>query len=441
MKHPKTATTARNVLKTYPAADVVAALCRICTQPETPPRLKIEIVRTLRDYPDPSVVSCLVEMLGQAPPDLQSQIVFTLLAIARENPLSTGIQHRLGIESEKIARMIYAHCEILNMIGPDRENLLLRDLFRNSIHGSTPILFTLLLLHRPETPVETYLAYVQSEEVPEIASLFEILDNILPKRESNWIIPLLKSMSVRDRCRAGQKLFTDLPRHPDGELLRLIQSSNQWYAAVAMDYVLRKGYRAVLERIDWASFPDHSLQSEIISRHLEREKEVFDNLPQFLPAHFPPVKEDSMLSILEKTITLKGTPLFDAVPGEEIYHVAQVMEEERLDEGVLLFEKGDVGDYFYIIVTGEILIHIGDREFRHHRRGDHFGEMALLDDAPRSTSATALEETLLLKISQDNFLDIMMDHQEVRKSIMRIINERFRELTERHAQQSSIPNG
>ena len=141
-----------------------------------------------------------------------------------------------------------------------------------------------------------------------------------------------------------------------------------------------------------------------------------------------------MLSILEKTIILRGTNLFMGVPGENIYYAAQVTEEERLGKGTLLFERGDKGDYFYIIVTGEILIHIGETELTRHGKGEYFGEMALLDDSPRSSSATAAEETLLLKINQDNFLDIMMEHKEVRRSIMRILNERSRRLTDQYAE-------
>jgi len=86
-------------------------------------------------------------------------------------------------------------------------------------------------------------------------------------------------------------------------------------------------------------------------------------------------------------------------------------------------------------VTGEILFHIGNKKIRRLRKRDHFGEMALLDDGPRSTSATALEETLLLRISQDNFLDIMMASKEVGKGIMRILNAHSREPTERNAQE------
>ena len=141
-----------------------------------------------------------------------------------------------------------------------------------------------------------------------------------------------------------------------------------------------------------------------------------------------------MLSILEKTIILKGTNLFEDIPGEEIYHVAQVMEEERLAQDTLLFQKGDAGDYLYVIVTGEILIHILEKEVNRHGKGELFGEMALLDDTPRSTSATAVDETLLLKISQKNFYDIMMSHLEVMKGILKMLTDRLRKLTDRYAQ-------
>ena len=141
-----------------------------------------------------------------------------------------------------------------------------------------------------------------------------------------------------------------------------------------------------------------------------------------------------MLSVLEKTIILKGTNLFEGIPGEDIYYVAQVMEEHRLEKGACLFEEGDKGDYLYIIVTGEILIHIGETELNRHGKAEVIGEMALLDESPRSTSATALEETLLLKINQENFLDIMMPLREVRRGIMKLLNERIRRLSRRYVE-------
>jgi len=216
-------------------------------------------------------------------------------------------------------------------------------------------------------------------------------------------------------------------------LIQLIQSQNEYGRIVGLDYAIRKRRVAVLKQVDWAVFAGHNCHQTVITRHVSQNNNALMNLPGFPLRQFQlPTKESQMLSILERTIILKGTKLFENVPGEDIYYIAQVMEEERLGKGALLFQKGDKGDYLYIIVTGEILIHVEDREFTRHRKGEYFGEMALLDDAPRSTSATALEETLLLKVNQDNFLNIMMDRREVRKSIMRMLNERLRRLTDQY---------
>jgi hypothetical protein len=203
---------------------------------------------------------------------------------------------------------------------------------------------------------------------------------------------------------------------------------------VALDYALSQGLVAVLEEVDWTSFPDEELRSEIIGNDMAREKGVLSELPGFPQARFrKATKESNMLSTLEKTIVLKGTSLFKGISGEELFHVAQAMEEERLDTDSVLFRKGDAGDCLYVVVSGEILIHVDDLEVRRHVKGDYFGEMALLDGSPRSASATVVEETLLLKINRENFYEIMMSRHDVLKGVLKMMTERIRELTERYA--------
>ena len=434
MTHHKTAEKARVVLEAYPAADVLAVLCRICVDPETPLHLRIEIIKSLKGYPGPDAALCLVRMLEL--PDLcfQSESVRALLAMARMGALPGETLARLSVKSEQIAREIYAYYGLLSMTVEDRDSLLLRDLYRSHIRELTPVLFILLLLHKPEAPVETYIAHMQSEDETKSANLVEIVDNMLPRRESGWLAPLLRPVLDRDRSRAGRRLFAGLPSNLDDELLTAMLSPNEWKAAVALDYALRQGNRGVLERIDWMSFPGHRLQQELISRCLQRKGGLFEDLPQFPRAYFQaPTKELSMLSTLEKTIILKGTGLFEDVPGEEIFHVAQVTEEERLDPGSVLFSEGGMGDYLYVIVSGEIRIHKEETEVNRHGKGEAFGEMGVLDDTARSTSATAVGETLLLKISQQNFYDIMMGHPEVTRGIVKMLTSRLRRLTEKYA--------
>jgi AAA family ATP:ADP antiporter len=435
LKHPQTRSVARNALKIYPPGEVVDILNKMLIQDEIDTDLKIEIVRTLKDYPDSLSISTLAQMLKHSSLNIQAESIDTLLKIARQTPLSTGILQHLSDESRDIARHIYARYQMMGSIEKGSEGLLLYDLYASDIEQRIPMLIKLLVLPVPEIPVETYITYEKYEYGPQAENLIEIFDNILHRRESGYVIPLLQDISIEDRCRVGQRYFTDLPNELDIELIRLIQSSNEYHRIIGLDYSISQCRMKVLEQIDWAIFIDQGIHHEIIAKYVVRNNHALMNLPQFPHQYFQkPVKESQMLSILEKTIILKSTNLFEGVPGENIYHLAQVMEEERLGKGILLFERGDKGDYFYIIVTGEILIHIGETELNRHGKGEYFGEMALLDDYPRSASATALEETLLLKINQDNFLDIMMDNKKVRRSIMRIINDRFRRLTDQYAQ-------
>jgi AAA family ATP:ADP antiporter len=434
LKHPQTRSVARNVLEMYPPGDVVDILNKTLIQDEIDTDLKIEIVRTLKDYPDYLSISILVRMLKHPSLHIQAESIDALLKIARQTPLSAGILQQLSGESQIIARHIYTRYQVMGLMVRGSEGLLLYDLCASDIEKRIPMLIKLLVLPVPEIPVETYITYDKYEYEAQAENLIEIFDNILPRRESGYVIPLLQDISIEDRCRAGQRYFTDLPNELDMELIKLIQSPNEYHRIIGLDYAICQCRMKVLEQIDWAIFTDQGIYYEIIAQYVIKNNDALMNLPQFPQQRFQkPVKELQMLSILEKTIILRSTNLFEGVPGENIYHVAQVMEEKRLEKGILLFERGDKGDYFYIIVTGEILIHIGETELNRHGKGEYFGEMALLDDCPRSASATALEETLLLKINQDNFLDIMMDHKEVRRSILRMLNERSRRLTDQYA--------
>ncbi|MBN1831599.1 MAG: cyclic nucleotide-binding domain-containing protein [Deltaproteobacteria bacterium] len=431
---PQLRTSARGLLKTYPADKVIAAMDRACYLPETSMYHQIEIIRTLRVYPDLNSIRCLVSLFEESSIPIQAETVDTLLEIARQNPLPASVLTQFQKEGSRIARDIYEDYQLLSGIEKTSESLLLRDLFKNEIRKLAVILFKLLVLRVPETPVETYLIYVQSGDTSKIPDLLEVLENILPKNESGWMIPLIKPMSIKDRSLAGRRYFRDLPNDLDKKLLQWIQSTNEWSSGVALDYTLSQGLVAVLEEVDWLSFPDDGLQSEIIGRDVAREKTVLNDLREFPKDRFrEAIKESNMLSTLEKTIILKGTSLFKGISGEELFHVAQVMEEERLEKGSTLFRKGDIGDCLYVIVSGEIRIHIDQLEVRRHVKGDYFGEMALLDGSPRSASATAMDETLLLKINRENFYDIMMSRHDVLRGVLKMMTERIRELTERYA--------
>ena len=134
-----------------------------------------------------------------------------------------------------------------------------------------------------------------------------------------------------------------------------------------------------------------------------------------------------MYSTLEKTIFMKGVDLFRDIPGEEVSHVAQIAEEIEYDSEQTIFEEGDVGDSMFIIIDGAVRIHKGGKELAVLSKGKFVGEMALLDQEPRSASVTSTEETTLLEINGEDFYDLMASRMEIMQGIVKILTQRLRE--------------
>jgi CRP-like cAMP-binding protein len=92
----------------------------------------------------------------------------------------------------------------------------------------------------------------------------------------------------------------------------------------------------------------------------------------------------------------------------EINFLASLSREERFPAGQVIFRQGDRGDRMYVVVEGQVLISTlvpsaGEEALYFVERGDYFGEMALIDDLPRSADARAHpdEGALVLSITKE----------------------------------------
>lgn len=128
---------------------------------------------------------------------------------------------------------------------------------------------------------------------------------------------------------------------------------------------------------------------------------------------------------IERIIVLKSIEIFSQIPDDVLAGLALITEEESFPEGIELIHEGDVGDCMYIIQSGSIRIHQGDSVLATIKGGDIFGEMTVLNPMPRTASATTLEETFLLKIYREPFLELMAQEPEVIKSILKVLTLRI----------------
>jgi MFS family permease len=135
-----------------------------------------------------------------------------------------------------------------------------------------------------------------------------------------------------------------------------------------------------------------------------------------LPAVTLPVF--GMLAHIDRTLTvptaelrrLRAIEMFAPLPAPTLEALAASLTRVQVPAGEIVFRQGDHGDRFYIVDSGEIEIEVDGREANVLGPGDHFGEIALLRDIPRTATARARKETELYALDRDAFLGAVTGH-------------------------------
>jgi len=139
-------------------------------------------------------------------------------------------------------------------------------------------------------------------------------------------------------------------------------------------------------------------------------------------------------------VKVKDCRIFADLTSEEFAEVEKNLKKRIMKPGEAVFFEGEAGDRFYIISKGTISIctdieGVGVEELVSMKAGAFFGEMALIDNGPRSASAVARGETELVYLEKDSFLDLMESKIVVANKILRnmvlVFCERLRDSNER----------
>ena len=133
-----------------------------------------------------------------------------------------------------------------------------------------------------------------------------------------------------------------------------------------------------------------------------------------------------MLSTLEKVLFLKSIDLFSQIPGEDLAQVALIAVEEPRESGEIIFSEGEPGDAFYLVLDGKVRMHHQEKMVAELGERECFGEMALLDSAPRSATVTTVNDTNLLKIAREEFHEILAEKPEIALGIIKVLSRRLR---------------
>ena len=133
-----------------------------------------------------------------------------------------------------------------------------------------------------------------------------------------------------------------------------------------------------------------------------------------------------MIPLIEKVMILKGSEFFRNFPGPDLAGIASLASVVHLETDEVVFEQGDDGDAFYLVVRGGIRITWGQLELAVLGSREGFGEMAILDQDTRSATATAAEPSTLLRIDQHSFNRLIEQNPAVARGVYRVLTQRLR---------------
>ena len=134
-------------------------------------------------------------------------------------------------------------------------------------------------------------------------------------------------------------------------------------------------------------------------------------------------------------MNLKSISLFADLPEEDLQAISNLAVTRVYPKNMLIICEGDRSDSLYIVLSGKVKVYLNDEDGKEvtlniQAAGEYFGELAMLDDAPRSASVVTTEETRLAVVSKSGFDECLENNPKIALTVIRGLARRLRELTE-----------
>jgi CRP-like cAMP-binding protein len=117
--------------------------------------------------------------------------------------------------------------------------------------------------------------------------------------------------------------------------------------------------------------------------------------------------------------TMKHDTSFAVLTGNNI-------ETKLIKAGDIIFREGDEARELFVVKSGEVRIQLGNRTLAELSANDVFGEMALIDNEPRSATALAVTDVELVAVSEKQFLFLVSQTPYFALKVMRVLAQRLR---------------
>ena len=131
-----------------------------------------------------------------------------------------------------------------------------------------------------------------------------------------------------------------------------------------------------------------------------------------------------------KVKALGSAPLFDGLSSKQLQELAKVADELQVEAGRVLTRQGQTGHEFFVLMDGEVEIERDGMSLGTRGAGDFIGEIAILEDVPRTATVTAKTPLTFFVLTAQSFRSVVDRHPDVENKVLRALARRVLSLSD-----------
>ncbi len=327
--------------------------------------------------------------------ELRSQVLAALVHCGYRVQSAQEAHSLAQTEAEFVARIAGALADVQTETHTDTRSLV--SALNNELADARERMLDVLALSHDANTIRRVRNAWATGDPSQRAYALEVIDVHLPTTQKHLVLPVIEDISPLERVAKLQPHFPQLSQPPQPpQTIRTLQDCVR-------------------------DVTDGQLATQVSPWTRECAAFIADKLRATEIQG-----ESTMLSTVERVMILKSASVFANTPDRVLAGVAALLEEIDMGTDESVFEKGEEGDSMYLIVGGRVRVHDGERVLNDLGDGEVFGEMALLDPAPRLATVTALEPTRLLQLERAPFFELINERPEIAIGIIGLLASRLR---------------
>ncbi len=414
----RTRPAAQRALESF-GVDVLPALREALDASGTDPAVRERIPPVLRAIGSSRAVALLNQCLGHEQGGVREAAIHAIERLRQDDPQNhlvspERVDDEISAEARRYNRALSHLVAVAGEQGPVAR--FLADQLTDELRRTRRRALSLIRLRLGAKSAQAVARGLESGRKDLRDNALELLDSTLPRTLRGLVVPILEE-EVTTAVEVHQRDSFRYPSTSPGEALEeLAREAPPWMAACALRVASARGLPWLREVASGLASSDAPVVREEVRRLADGPGGADD--------------EGSSVTMLlvDRAVALRSVDAFRGVPTDQLTLIAAIARERLFPEGSILFEEGAPPDSLFVVLSGEVSLDRKGVSLGSIEAGEALGTWSLLDDEPRAARAVARRETRALAIDRDDFFELLAEHSQISRSLMRDLVGRLREL-------------